>query len=348
MSIVILKNELPESAEKWEEACKRKQLIYSVVDLTNYDWYEQIIHLNPSILLLKPSGLTAPFKELYDERLKVLVDECGMVCYPSLKSNLIYENKRFLSFWLKANDITHPKTYIFYKKLEATNFANERKVFPVVAKTNIGASGSGVTILETKKQLEQYIQNTFSGKGASKRKGPNLQKGGLIRRGIKLLLNPEILKNRIEVYEARAADIQKDFILIQEFIPHSFEWRVVRIGQSYFAHKKLIKGDKTSGSLQKSYDNPPFDLLDYVKGITDKHDLDSVAIDIFSEGKKYLVNEIQCIFGQSDPYQMKVNGVIGRYVNKDKAWEFEAGDFNTNENYDLRLSHALLKYPIKK
>ena len=87
MSIVILKNELPESAEKWEEACKRKQLSYSVVDLTNYDWYEQIIHQNPSILLLKPSGLTAPFKELYDERLKILVDECGMKCYPSLKSN---------------------------------------------------------------------------------------------------------------------------------------------------------------------------------------------------------------------------------------------------------------------
>ena len=122
----------------------------------------------------------------------------------------------------------------------------------------------------------------------------------------------------------------------------------MRIGDSYFAHKKLLQGDKTSGSLEKSYENPPLDLLDYIKELTDKHDLDSVAIDLFSHNKKYLINEIQCIFGQSDSYQMKVDGIIGRYIYTNDSWEFEQGKFNNNENYDLRLSHALLKHRAKK
>lgn len=348
MNIVILKNELPDSSKKWEASCKSKEINYSVVDLTAYDWFEQITTIQPSLLLLKPSGLTAPYKELYDERLRILVEECGINCYPSLKSALLYENKRFLSFWLKANAISHPKTFIFYKESEANKFSEQRVSFPVVAKTNIGASGSGVRILESKNDLDQYIANTFSGKGASKRKGPNLKKGGLLKRGLKLVLNPQQLKNKIEVYEARAADIQKEFILIQEFIPHSYEWRVVRIGDSYFAHKKLLQGNKTSGSLEKSYENPPLELLDYIKELTDKHDLDSVAIDLFSHNKQYLINEIQCIFGQSDSFQMKVDGIIGRYICTNDTWKFEKGNFNNNENYDLRLSHALSKHRAKK
>ncbi|MDG1350977.1 MAG: hypothetical protein P8P80_07790 [Crocinitomicaceae bacterium] len=348
MSIVILRNELPDSSKKWELACDRKNLSYTTIDLTSHNWFEQIRNAKPSLLLLKPSGLTAPYKELYDERIRVLVEECNLPCYPSVKSVLLYENKRFLSFWLKSNDIDHPETFVFYKKQEASHFANNNEDFPIVAKTNIGASGSGVTILKSKNDLELYIYNTFSGMGAMKRRGPNLKKGGLLKRGFKLLLNPKKLKSKIEVYEARAADIQKNFILLQEFIPHDYEWRVVRIGKSFFAHKKLIKDDKTSGSLEKSYENPPVELFEFVRNLTDTHDLDSVSIDLFYHNGIYLVNEIQCIFGQSDSFQMKVNETIGRYTFLKNNWVFEAGDFNTNESYDLRLSHALLKHSIEE
>ena len=45
---------------------------------------------------------------------------------------------------------------------------------------------------------------------------------------------------------------------------------------------------------------------------------------------------------------MKVDGIIGRYIYTNDSWEFEQGNFNNNENYDLRLSHALLKHGAKK
>lgn len=53
---------------------------------------------------------------------------------------------------------------------------------------------------------------------------------------------------------------------------------------------------------------------------------------------------MQCIFGQSDPYQMLVNGIPGRYVMIEGNWIFEEGDFNTNQSYDLRLETALNLY----
>ncbi len=145
------------------------------------------------------------------------------------------------------------------------------------------------------------------------------------------------------------SEIHKGFVLAQEFVSHNYEWRCVRIGESFFAHKKIVSGEKASGTLQKGYDNPPISLLNFIKRITDENNLLSVSIDLFEqEIRKFLVNEIQCFFGQSDPYQMKVNNRPGRYLFKDNGWVFEAGDFNKNESYNLRLSHALEQFNQRK
>ncbi|NLJ42868.1 MAG: hypothetical protein GX431_04355, partial [Bacteroidales bacterium] len=117
-----------------------------------------------------------------------------------------------------------------------------------------------------------------------------------------------------------------------------------RIGDSFFAHKKLKKGEKASGALLKVYDNPPLALLDFVKEITDRHGFYSQAIDIFESERGYLVNEMQCIFGQSDPYQMLVDEKFGRYFFNENNWVFEKGDFAKNECYNLRLEFVLNKF----
>jgi hypothetical protein len=345
VKFVILTNEIAGSELKWKLACEKMNAEHIVVDISKANWLELIENYKPTILLTRPAGLTTPFKILYDERLEILVNELNYFCFPALKEVLIYENKKYFSYWLKANKIPHPQTDVFYFEKEALDWLNSSNVkFPIVAKTNIGASGSGVVIIETKEELQNYIQSTFSGKGATKRVGPNLKKGRILQRGIRLLSKPKALFKKIDVYKARALDVQKDFVLFQEHIPHTFEWRVVRMGDSFFAHKKLMLGNMTSGSLLKDYGNPPLALLDFVKSITDKHKLFSQAVDVFESPKGYLVNEMQCIFGQSDAYQMKVDDCIGRYTFQNESWKFEAGDFNTNESYDLRLQAAIEYY----
>lgn len=344
---IILRNEIADSDLKWRLACEKINLDYVVIDISSADWLEQILAVPTKLLLTRPAGLTMPFKILYDERLEILVRDLGYFAYPNLLEVKIYENKKYFAYWLKANKIPHPETFIFYHREEAHDWAKKLTSFPVVGKTNIGASGSGVKILKSASELEKYIDSTFSGGGGNKRVGPNLKKGRLVQRAVNLLLKPQQLKKKVKVYQARALDVQKDFVLFQGYVPHTFEWRVVRIGDSFFAHKKMMLGEMTSGSLIKDYGNPPLQLFDFVKQLTDKFGLFSQAVDVFehpTEKFSYLVNEMQCIFGQSDAYQMQVDGIIGRYIWKQDKWFFEAGDFNTNESYDLRLETALKMY----
>ena len=287
------------------------------------------------------SGWSTPFKALYDERVTILNSVLGIPLYPSLEEIQVYENKKYLSYWLEANQIPHPKTRVFYHRQEALDFIKTAG-FPLVAKTNVGGGGDGVRILKTRGQARQYTEDTFSGQGASKSVGPKWRKKGFLKRVLNKLKDPKAFKARLGQYRLLRSEVQKDFVLFQEFIPHDFEWRVVRIGDSFFAHKKLVKGEMASGSLLKGYGAPPLELLDFVKEITDRHHFRSQAVDVFeAPGGRYLVNEMQCIFGQSDPYQMSIDDVPGRYRHIKGQWVFEPGDFNRLESFALRLEDFL-------
>ena len=339
---IILRNEFKDDHNLWISACEnlKNTIEYRVVNLISNNWVEEIQKEAFNILLAKPGGLTASFKQLYDERIYILAYILGYKIFPSPLEILIYENKRFLSYWLKVNNIPHPATSVFYDQEEALIFVNQN-TFPFVAKTNIGASGSGVVIIGTKRDAIKYINETFSGKGSPQRTGPNLEKTDYMKRGSHYLLHPSDIGKKFNIYRTRAENLQKGFVIFQEYIPHDFEWRTVRIGDSYFAHKKLKSGEKTSGSLLKKYVNPPLDLLDFIKEITNKHGFYSQAIDIFESERGYLVNEMQCIFGQRDPYQMLIDGEPGRYSFKNGNWVFEKGDFAKNGCYNLRLEFLL-------
>ena len=336
---IILSNELDNDHHLWIKACEdfKEKIDYRVVNLTLDSWLEDIQLEAADVLLAKPGGLTAAFKQLYDERIWILEKELNYFIFPKAEEIFIYENKRFFSFWLMANRIPHPETHIFYHHKEAENYL-EKTNFPVIAKVNIGASGRGVSIIKSYDEAMQYLADAFSDKGAWQRSGPNLEKGGLMQRGLYYIWHPGRIRKKMEVYKVLNHNVQKGFVLFQKFIPHDYEWRVVRIGDSFFAHKKLKIGEKASGTLLKNYDNPPESIFNFVREITDRHRFFSQSVDVFEtkEGN-YLVNEMQCIFGQSDAYQMLVNGVPGRYRYENEAWVFEAGDFNKNESYNLRM-----------
>ena len=292
-----------------------------------------------SCLLVKPGARTSGFRNAYQERIEILAAEFGYPVFPSLPELRIYENKRYLSYWLKASQIPHPETWVFYDKNEALAHVSTCR-FPLVGKINVGASGDGVRILDSRERTREYVEQAFSS-GLHNRTGPKMQKN-LLANKIKKIVRPKKLLNRLKSYRQIAADSQIGFVIFQEYIPHDFEWRIVRIGDSFFGHKKIKVGEKASGSLLKGYENPPLELLDFVKNITDRHKFYSQAVDIFVDPDgRYLINEMQCIFGQSDPYQMKVDGKIGRYVMKDGRWAFEEGDFNRNESFNLRIAHVI-------
>ncbi len=336
IKLIILRNEIDGDHDYWIQSCEKykKEVEYRIVNIALSSWFEDIQSSSFDWILTKPSNISSQYKQLYDERLEIL-HNLNYKIFPTYTEVKIYENKRYLSYWLKANDVPHPKSFVFYSKKEAKSFVKKQKL-PIVGKINIGASGRGVKIFKEESFALNYIDDCFS-KGIRAFTGPNLSKGNKFKRFITAIKNPKYLVSRLKIYHTVANDLQKGFVFFQEYIKHDFEWRVVRIGESYFAHQKMVHNEKASGTLIKGYINPPLSLLDFVKEITDKHNFKSQAVDVFEKDGSYLVNEIQCIFGQSDPYQMLVNNKPGRFVFENNQWIFEEGMFNTNKSYDLRL-----------
>ena len=343
LSCCILRNEQDDDHLLWIKACEEYSdlIIYDVVNLSAVNWHENITKKKYDYLLAKPPGLTARYKQLYDERIHIIDTVLNLPVYPTAREIYIYENKRYLYSWLKANNLSHPDTNIFYNEKDSIDFLKKIK-FPIVAKVNIGASGSGVKLLNNKSETETYIEKAFSSKGISKRWGPNFSKGNLLKRGMHYIFNPGDIVKKTQKYKTVKDDTQKGFIIFQEYIPHDFEWRIVAIGDSYFAHKKLKIDDKASGTTLKNYDNPPLYLFDFAKNLMEKYKFTSQAIDVFEqEDGILLINELQCMFGQSDPYQMLIDGKPGRYRFSNGEWLFEEGDFAKNECFDLRVEHVL-------
>lgn len=304
---------------------------------------EKVTARNYDCFLCKPPATTNYFKNLYDERINIICNVLKKNIYPTFEEILIYENKRFLSYWLKAKKIPHPETTVFYNKKEALDFS-ESITYPIVGKTSIGATASGVEILKNKKELKKYIKRAFSDKGIKRRIGPNMNKGEIKKRIFNRLKNiPQYIQVLYNRYKTIGNDNQKWFVILQKYHDISYEWRVVKIGDSYFAHKKLPRDSKfISGTSKVGWENPPEDLLYFVKCICDKNNLYSQAVDIFVDNEKgYLVNELQCFFGSKNPHQMIINGKPGRYLHKDGNWIFEKGNFNTNNSYDLRVENIM-------
>jgi glutathione synthase/RimK-type ligase-like ATP-grasp enzyme len=343
LKFLILKNEMPNDHNGWISALKNHENItWKVIELMSDNWLTQIRQEDFDLLLLRPPGRSSFYKQLYDDRVEHLNFLYPEKIYPNLDLIKIYENKRYFRDWMLTRGIPHPKTWLFYSKKEAIDFINQFNQFPIVSKLNIGASGKGVSILKKKEMAMKEIYQLF-GEGKKLIGTPNLRKGSLIKKIRKLFENPKFAKNRLKEYKQQSNEIHQNYTIFQEFIYHSFEWRCVVIGDSFFAHKKLVKNGKTSGSLLKDYGNPPLSLLNFVRDLSLTHKIDSAAIDIFEHKGSFLINEIQCFFGQSDDYQMLVNNTKGRFYYTEHEWKFEAGSFNENQCFNLRLEHIVEK-----
>jgi glutathione synthase/RimK-type ligase-like ATP-grasp enzyme len=342
--IGILKNDENESARKWQAACEKRSIPYRVIDLMGHEWLQQITASPFDLMLLKPPCKLERFKNLYDERIYVLSKVLERKIFPTFEECYLYENKKLLSYFLKAQNIPHPATFIFYRREEARELICNHTL-PLVGKSSIGASGSGVAILRNRKAALRYADKAFSKSGIKRRFGPNRVTGTPGKWLKKAIKSPAYFASRMKEYFAIQADGQRGYVILQEYIAHSFEWRAVRIGDSFFAHKKIKQGDKASGTKGIDYVNPPFDLLDFVKDFCDRNNFYCMAVDLFEDGNGgYLINELQTIFGHVQDYILTVDGKPGRYVFKSGQWIFERGDFNTNESFDLRLDTALELY----
>lgn len=297
-------------------ACRELGVSYRLLDLSANDWMERIQQAECDAFLVWPSVGIRAWREMFDERLSILENELGAVVYPCYRETWLYESKRRVREWLRAKGIPHPQTWIFFERSKADDFLAEVKL-PVVVKTNLGAAHSGVWILRRRAELLRTVRRAFS--------------RGLLARG----------RHRSEA--------EAGFVLLQEYLPNVREWRLVRIGNSYFGHPKGRVDDFHSGSGKIEWAPPETRHLNFLKSVTDIGGFTSMDLDVFeTETGVLLVNELQTVFGAGFSIdQTRINGKAGRfvYMTESSSWQFEEGDFARNACANARVEY-LVKYAL--
>ncbi|WP_271406751.1 ATP-grasp domain-containing protein [Tenacibaculum soleae] len=310
--------------ELYEKSCIELGVDYVIIDFLSSNWLNNIKeNLDCDGYLVRPSHDFQEHNDVYMERLYFLNTTMNKKIYPSYNELKLYENKRNMATWLEIYHVPHPETTVFLDKKEALNFIDKTE-YPIVFKSNTGAGATGVEIIKNKGKATKIIKNIFG------RFNPLLTLG-----------NPK-KKRKFNINIPLFGDSQKHVVLIQKFHAIKWEWRIIKIGNSYFGHQKLLDGEFASGSGKVGWVTPPTHLLEMVRNICDKGNFYSMAVDIFeTENEEFLVNELQSIFGSYLDYQMIVDGEKGRYIFENDKFVFQKGVFNKYGSNLLRIEHFI-------
>jgi hypothetical protein len=292
-------------------ACRELLVSFEVLDILDNDWVRIFRESKCDAFLVWPSSETTISKSVFDYRLRILESDLKKRIYPTWQECWLTEHKPRLRDWLLSKNIPHPKTWVLYRESEALDLSGTLN-YPIVGKSATGASGSGVKILKNNKELSHYIKSMFG--------------QGIVVRG------------------SDPRDRHRGYVFLQEYLPNAQEWRMVRIGDSYFGYRKE-KGESGlhSASHRWSWIDPGEKLLNLLKHVTDIGGFTSMDVDFFlTEDGRLLVNECQTTFGCTTPVeQMKIDGIEGRYLFEDGIWRFEVGEFSSNHMCNLRISYLL-------
>lgn len=294
--------------EPFIAACKLLGAEYELLDPARSDFIDQVKRSQAAIFVSRPNHATALQREIFLEKETALRQYMGKRVFPTLVENEIYESKRVLAYFLESNNLPHPKTFITYSRSEAMEFI-ENCTFPQVFKSKNGAGSTGVEIVYTRKEGRKLVE---------------------------VLFDSHYVNKTLSDYR----DIDYGYVYFQEFIPEVREFRVIKIGESWFGHEKAKLPDQEfmSGSGVNYWTPPPYDLLNFCEEIAIRFDFITMCFDVFQDNQgRYLINELQTWFGSYNPSQMYINGVPGRYRKNQGEWRFEVGLFNDMQSAPLRL-----------
>ena len=297
---------------KYVTACLEMSVPFTVIDLQASDWMKQVRQSRCEILLVWPDAFLSIWNSMNKDRIEILERECGITIFPSAREIWFYEDKRRTSYWLEANDIPHPRTWIFYDLNECQQFVSSCNL-PLIYKASFGAQASGVRLFRERDKLSRFIRRVFS---------RGFQPDGFDRR-----------------------DRQWGTVLLQEYIPKVKEWRLVRIGNSFFGHGKGSIAGIHSGSGLVEWDVPQNRHLDFLLEVTEIGGFRSMNVDVFETlDGQLLVNELQAVFGARHSVdQLRKDGLPGRFVQAQdgKGWNFEPGDFARNACANERVRYMI-------
>jgi len=186
--------------------------------------------------------------------LPLIEDDLGLRCFPDRNTCRMFDNKLQQSIFLKVHNLPTPRTWVFWEKPAADEWAAAAPL-PLVFKLKSGAGSTNVRLVRSRSELRRVIRRMFStgfhpDSDLRHQACPTL----ILRRALRSLANTKRrLCNQTVSHDLAVPNwhAQKHYAYFQEFLPgNAFDTRITTIGSRAFGFiRKNRPGDfRASGS----------------------------------------------------------------------------------------------------
>jgi glutathione synthase/RimK-type ligase-like ATP-grasp enzyme len=295
--IVGLSSRMPRKPSDWrgefEKACISLGLEAQLVQVDRDGWMEAVKRLD--LFVWRP--VMGDPSEMAEIRTKIpLIEAMGIPCFPNSLMLWLYDDKIRESFFLRQHGHPTPDTFISFSPEEARNFL-EAAAYPLVAKTHMGASSSGVILLRDRTQAFDLLKGIF--------REPTL----LEKVKEKYYFLPRMAKGDfLLARKYRFVDACPRYLYAQAFIETDFDWRITTLGKdllSVFVRKNRPGDFRASGSGRWEMvepENLPVEACDLALAISNRHGFTSMAYDFMLGPKGWVIGEISMTFMLNEVY----------------------------------------------
>ena len=250
------------------------------------------------------------------DKVEIIQNHLGKMILPTCESLWMDEDKVREQYLFEINNLPAIKTFISHSKDEVMHYIEDCE-YPFISKDKTCAGSDGVHLIKNKRQAKALCNKIFS--------------------------------SGQKTNESYAK--QKDYVCFQEFVPnYGFDLRIIMIGNSYFGYYRYPnKGDyKASGSGIIEKKLLPQDVMELAKKAREclpKSYL--LAVDFLQDKRdeNYYIIETSIFIGIESCEQLMINGVPGRYIEKDGVFIFEPGRFWLQE---LMMQELMKEWIVKQ
>jgi len=215
--------------------------------------------------------------------LPVVERQLGLLMYPDQDTCWHYDDKIAQAQLLEAAGIPSPRTWIWYDRNAAWQWA-QSAAYPLVLKLWAGAGSTNVRLVESAEEARLWIDKLF-GEGVFGLDRPRVTSGRRV----------------LDLVRRRKSDppweLHKNYVLFQEFLPgNDFDTRITVIGQRAFGFRRFNRENdfRASGSGKLDYDRTQVDpgMIRLAFEAASRLNMQSCAIDGLWRGREPVIGEI--------------------------------------------------------
>lgn len=298
---IAINNDLYSYSKRWVEYCEKNNIPYKMVDCYASDIINQIGDCD----VFMWHHHHANYKDVnFAKQLLFSLEQSGKRVFPDFKSAWHFDDKLGQKYLFEAHGIQSAKSYAFYDKKTALDWA-EKTSYPKIFKLRGGASSSNVSMVSSKKEAFALIKKAF-GKGF-----PLFNAWQVFKDTLKLYRQKKARLSELEFYLKRTLfpgkynfrflPRQKGYVFFQDFIPNNgFDYRVQITGKKAICMLRYARENdfRASGGHHNKFDKSLItkDVIDFAFSIYKKLDLQTCALDIVRHKETAELFLIECSY----------------------------------------------------